>query len=83
MRNAGALPEILAAHRWTLALQGHTHVAERLAAESGGRTRYHTAPAVNRPRGAEPAAGFFVYAVDGAEVDDGELVLLDDQGAGE
>ena len=83
VRNTGALAEVLAPYRWTLALQGHTHVAERLAAEPGGRTRYHTAPAVNRPRGAEPAAGFFVYAVDGSEVDDGELVLLDDQGAGE
>jgi hypothetical protein len=83
VRNADALPEILAPYRWTLALQGHTHVAERLAAEPTGRTRYHTAPAVNRPRGAEPAAGFFVYTVDGSEVDDGELVLLDDQGAGE
>ena len=82
MRNADALPEILAAHRWTLAWQGHTHVAEKLPAETGGRTRYHTAPAVNSPRG-EPAPGFFLYAVDGAEVDDGELVLLDDQGAGE
>jgi len=82
VRNADALPEILAAHRWTLALQGHTHVAEKLPAETGGRTRYHTAPAVNSPRG-EPAPGFFLYAVDGAEVDDGELVLLDDQGAGE
>jgi len=84
VRNAEALAEILRPYRWTLALQGHTHVAERLPAEAGARTRYHTAPAVNRPRGAEPAAGFFVYGVDGSEVDDGELVLLDAvQGAGE
>jgi 3',5'-cyclic AMP phosphodiesterase CpdA len=81
VRNADALAEILAPYRWTLALQGHTHVAERLAAETGGHTRYHTAPAVNGPRG-EPAA-FFLYAVEGSEVDDGEIVLLDDQGAGE
>ena len=84
VRNAEALAEILRPYRWTLALQGHTHVAERLPAEAGAGTRYHTAPAVNRPRGAEPAAGFFVYGVDGSEVDDGELVLLDAvQGAGE
>jgi len=85
VRNADALAPILAPYRWTLALQGHTHVAERLPAEPGTRTRHHTAPAVNRPRGAEPAAGYFVYGVDGAEVDDGELVLLDAaaQGAGE
>jgi hypothetical protein len=84
VRNADALAEILRPYRWTLALQGHVHVAERLPAEAGTRTRYHTAPAVNRPRGAEPAAGFFVYGVDGSEVDDGELVLLDAlQGAGE
>jgi hypothetical protein len=82
VRNADALAEVLAPYRWTLALQGHTHVAEKLPAETGGQTRYHTAPAVNGPRG-EPAPGFFLYAVDGAQVDDGELVLLDDQGAGE
>ena len=70
---SGALVEILKPYLWTLALQGHTHVAEKLPADGAARTRYHTAPAVNRPRGAEPAAGFFVYGVDGSEVDDGEL----------
>ena len=84
VRNADALVEILRPYRWTLALQGHTHVAERLPAEAGARTRYHTAPAITRLPQGQPPSGFFVYQVDGGEVDDGELVPLDAlQGAGE
>ena len=84
VRNADALAEILTPYRWTLALQGHTHMTEKLPA-SGGATRYHTAPAVAGPRPVEAPAGFFVYGVEGGEIDDGELVLLDarPQGAGE
>jgi len=85
VRNADALVPRLKAYRWTLALQGHTHVAERLPAADGTSTRYHTAPAVVRLPQARSPSGFFVYQVDGPEVDDGELVLLDPppQGAGE
>ena len=54
VRNAEALAEILRPYRWTLALQGHTHVAERLPAEAGARTRYHTAPAVTGLVGPSP-----------------------------
>lgn len=75
--NAGALVEILKAYRWTLALQGHTHVAEKLPADGGTRTRYHTAPAVTRLPQANPPSGYFMYAVEGGEVDDGELVSLE------
>jgi hypothetical protein len=85
VRNAEVLVEILRPYRWTLALQGHTHMTEKLPADAGAATRYHTAPAVAGPRPVESPAGFFVYGVDGGEVDDGELVLLDAglQGAGE
>ena len=53
VRNADALGEILRPYRWTLALQGHTHLTEKLPAEGGSATRYHTAPAVAGPRPVE------------------------------
>jgi Icc protein len=84
--NAGALAEILRPYRWTLALQGHTHVAERLPPAAGGLTRHHTAPALASRSEAGQAPGFFLYAVDGDRIDDGRLVLLPPpagQGAGE
>ena len=77
VRNASALVEILKPYRWTLALQGHTHVAEKLPADGAARTRYHTAPAVTRLPQAIPPSGFFMYEVEGGEVDDGALVMLE------
>jgi hypothetical protein len=77
VRNTGALVEILKPYRWTLALQGHTHVAEKLPADGGTGTRYHTAPAVTRLPQALPPSGFFMYEVEGGEVDDGALVMLE------
>jgi Icc protein len=75
--NADALARILKPYRWTLALQGHTHIAERLPAAGGGGTRYHTAPAVMVRPAENVGSGFFVYGVEGAAVDDGELIPLE------
>jgi calcineurin-like phosphoesterase family protein len=75
--NAEALAQILKPYRWTLALQGHTHIAEKLPAVPGSRTRYHTAPAATRREEGKLPPGFVLYAVDGADVDDGELISLD------
>jgi hypothetical protein len=52
-------------------------VAEKLPADGGTRTRYHTAPAVTRLPQAIPPSGFFMYEVEGGEVDDGALVMLE------
>lgn len=79
VRNVAALAEILKGYHWTLALQGHTHTAERLRLWEGGQTgetRFHTAPAVDHPE-PTPPAGLFVYTVRGAEIDDGEILWLD------
>jgi hypothetical protein len=81
VRNAAALDAALKPTRWTLALQGHTHLAERLRTWDGGITRYHTSTAVDRqPEHDRGPRGLFVYRVSGTEVDDGELVPLDDVG---
>jgi hypothetical protein len=77
VRNAAALVQILKPYRWTLALQGHTHTAERLRLFDGGETRFHTAPAVDHPPGEAAPSGLFVYTVRGDEIDDGELLALD------
>ncbi len=76
VRNVPALAEILKPYRWTLALQGHMHVGERLRLFDGGITRFHTAPAVAHEPGEAPS-GIFVYTVRGEEIDDGEVLLLD------
>lgn len=83
--NADRLAGILRPYRWTLALQGHTHVAERLPAAEGTATRFHTAPSVSSRAEDAQGAGFFVYTVTGGAVDDGEPVLLSPspQGPGE
>jgi hypothetical protein len=52
-------------------------MAEKLPAGGGTRTRYHTAPSAILYLEVKGPPGFFVYAVDGAEVDDGELIKLD------
>ena len=77
VRNVPALAEILKPYRWTLALQGHMHVAERLRPFDGGITRFHTAPAVDREPDEVRPSGLFVYTVRGEEIDDGELLLMD------
>jgi len=80
VRNVAALAEILAPYRWTLALQGHTHTAERLRLyeqDGGGGTRFHTAPAVEHTAGDDVPSGFFLYTVRGNEIDDGEIRWLD------
>ena len=77
VRNADALVDILRPYRWTLALQGHTHVVERLPPPEGSATRYHTAPAVDERTQFQDPSGFLIYTVDGDAVDDGELVKLD------
>jgi hypothetical protein len=76
VRNAAALTKALAGRRWTLALQGHFHAAERLFQWEEGAPRYHTAPAIDHPE-PELRSGFFVYTVKGAEIDDGETVWLE------
>ena len=45
VRNADALVEILRPYRWTLALQGHTHMTEKLPADAGAAD-----PVSHRPR---------------------------------
>lgn len=79
VRNARALEEILKPYRWTLALQGHSHMAERLRMWDGGAARYHTAPAVDRQSWAPWPSGIVVYTVRGDVVDDGELSVLDER----
>jgi hypothetical protein len=76
VRNASALTKVLAGHRWSLALQGHFHTAERLRQWDDGAPRYHTAPAIDHPE-PEVRSGFFLYTVTGTEIDDGEPVWLD------
>ncbi len=80
VRNAGALEELLKPHRWTLALQGHTHLGEKLELLDGGATRYHTAPAVAREAWAPWPTGLVIYTVRGDAVDEGETVELDGGG---
>jgi hypothetical protein len=79
VRNVPALAEILKPYRWTLALQGHTHLAERLRFLDGGITRFHTAPAVDHEPGDSTPSGLVLYTVRGEEIDDGELLILDDR----
>jgi len=77
VRNVPDLEEILKPYRWTLALQGHAHMGERLRMEDGGHTRYHTAPAVACQAWAPWPNGIVVYTVKGDSIDDGETVTLD------
>jgi 3',5'-cyclic AMP phosphodiesterase CpdA len=79
VRNRLELSEILKPYRWALALQGHTHVGERLRLYDGSITRFHTAPAVDHAPGDATPSGLFVYTVRGEEIDDGELLLLEDR----
>jgi hypothetical protein len=81
VRNAPALERVLTGRPWTLALQGHFHAAERLRNWDEGAARYHTAPAVDHTASTEPRSGLFVYKVQGAEIDDGELLWLDGEAA--
>jgi 3',5'-cyclic AMP phosphodiesterase CpdA len=82
VRNTEALAPLLAPFRWTLALQGHTHLGERLRLQDGRGTRFHTAPAVGREAWAPWPAGIVVYTVRGEDVDDGEVLALDGEGDG-
>jgi 3',5'-cyclic AMP phosphodiesterase CpdA len=77
VRNAAALEELLKPYRWTLALQGHTHLAERLRMWDGGITRFFTAPAVDRQPWAPGLSGIVVYGVKGDEIDDGDVLAID------
>ncbi|MBI3931976.1 MAG: metallophosphoesterase [Acidobacteria bacterium] len=77
VRNASALAEVLKPYRWTLALQGHTHMGERLRFLDETRTRFHTAPAVDRAAFAPVPSGIAVYSVKGDAVDDGDWVIID------
>jgi len=77
VRNTPALTEILKPYRWTLALQGHTHIGERLRLYEGDETRFHTAPAIDHPAEEPVPSGFFVYTVRGDQIDDGEILFLD------
>ena len=77
VRNLPALAEILKPYRWTLALQGHTHVGERLRLYDGAITRFHTAPAVDHPPADPTPSGLFIYTVRGEEIDDGEILVLE------
>ncbi len=79
VRNVPALAEILKPYRWTLALQGHMHIGERLRPFEGGITRFHTAPAVVREPVEIRPSGLFVYTVRGEEIDDGELLILEER----
>jgi hypothetical protein len=77
VRNASALLDLLSPYRYTLALQGHSHQAERLHLWDSGATRFHTAPAVDRTPGLR--SGIFIYTVRDAVIDDGLIVPLDPQ----
>lgn len=79
VRNTEALAALLAPFRWTLALQGHTHLGERLQLRDGGATRFHTAPALDRQAWAPWPTGLAVYTVHGETVDDGEFLALDER----
>jgi 3',5'-cyclic AMP phosphodiesterase CpdA len=76
VRNVPDLEALLKPYRWTLALQGHAHMGERLRMEDGGITRFHTAPAVDPQSWAPWPTGIVVYTVNGASIDDGETVTL-------
>jgi hypothetical protein len=73
VRNAGELAALLRPFDWTLALQGHTHMGERLRFEDGTPTRFHTAPAVDGQPWAPWPTGIVVYTVRGSAVDDGRF----------
>jgi 3',5'-cyclic AMP phosphodiesterase CpdA len=77
VRNVPDLGAVLKPYRWTLALQGHAHLGERLVMEDGGTTRFHTAPAVARQDWAPWPTGIVVYTVKDDTVDDGETIPLE------
>jgi calcineurin-like phosphoesterase family protein len=77
VRNVPDLEAVLKPYRWTLALQGHAHMGERLRMEDGGITRFHTAPAVARQDWAPWPTGIVIYAVRDDSIDDGETMPLD------
>jgi Icc protein len=77
VRNVADLEAVLKPYRWTLALQGHAHLAERLRMEDGGITRFHTAPAVAKQDWAPWPTGIVIYTVSGDAIDDGETVPLE------
>jgi hypothetical protein len=78
VRNVSELAGILEPYRWTLALQGHAHLGERLRIDDGGITRFHTAPAVDRASWAPWPNGIVIYTVSGDSIDDGETVVLEE-----
>ena len=63
----------------TLALQGHSHMGERLRMEDGGITRFHTAPAVAPQDWAPWPNGIVVYTVTGDSIDDGDTLILEER----
>ena len=79
VRNTADLEAILKPYRWTLALQGHSHMGERLRMEDGGITRFHTAPAVARQDWAPWPTGIVIYAVKDDSIDDGETLVLEER----
>jgi Icc protein len=79
VRNTADLEPILRPYRWTLALQGHSHMGERLRMEDGGITRFHTAPAVARQDWAPWPTGIVVYTVKDDSIDDGEMLVLEEK----
>ena len=79
VRNTADLEAILKPYRWTLALQGHSHMGERLRMEDGGITRFHTAPAVAPQDWAPWPNGIVVYTVTGDSIDDGDTLILEER----
>jgi 3',5'-cyclic AMP phosphodiesterase CpdA len=77
VRNVPELEAALKPYRWTLALQGHAHMGERLRMEDGGITRFHTAPAVAPQPWAPWPTGLVVYTVKDGVIDDGETLPLE------
>ncbi|MCP4900307.1 MAG: hypothetical protein GY906_25345, partial [bacterium] len=78
--------EVLKPHRFTLALGGHLHMAERLSFEADGfDTRFHlSSAAVNGLPASRVSmdmiSGVTLYTVSNGEIDNGRFYSLDAQG---
>lgn len=80
--NAGALLELLRAHRYPLALGGHVHIRERLLYQVAGQsTRFENAAAIIGPSDGANLhfqSGLTLYRVTGGAIDSGRFIPLPD-----